>query len=179
MDGIQNLRAPVSVSNLGKTGTNTVEVGQFLGSNYKYAGSFTTGSSSNEYTVESATIRVATVFLSPTLSMAVQANNYGNPAAQATHTLTGTSPTAAGDVTYTCSGSCVLKANTTYFLVISATVSAYQIQLTDSGDETNTPSDAGWSIADVTKNKVNNDPWGNYPVNSALALMFKVTAMKN
>ena len=168
----------VSVSNLGETGTNIIDVGQF-GSDIKLAASFTTGPASGGYTLQSITARVSNVFGTPTLSMAVHADSGGSPAAQSTHTLSGDSPTAQADPTHSCSGSCVLEANATYFLVISATGASnswYQMQLTDSGDETNTPSNAGWSIADVSKKKTDNNAWANYPIYSDLAVMFKVTA---
>ncbi len=173
----------VSVSNLGEAASDNYNVGQVGNVNHQLAGGFTTGSSSNGYTLESVTVRVQSVFLSPTgLSMAVHAVSGGNPAAQATHALTGTSPTAAGDVTYTCSGSCSLDAGTTYFLVLSGTgptgqANFYYIYLTESNNETNAPTGAGWSIANGAKKKQTSGIWRDYGVgNQNEALMFKVTA---
>ena len=68
-----------------------------------------------------------------------------------------------GDYTYACSGTCSLDADTTYFLVVSGTSAGYsvgyhQLDVTVSDSETNTPSDAGWSIADRAKFKQQSNP---------------------
>ena len=115
--------------------------------------------------------------------MAIHADSSGNPAAQATHTLTGTSPTAVGDVTYNCSGSCSLDAGTTYYLVLIGTStnlsSFYNIQRTNSSNETNTPAGAGWSLANGTKKKDGSSNWVDADTGQDYAVMFKVTAASN
>ena len=176
--------AGVSVSNLDETEAYLINVGETGTYNTKVAAGFTTGTNGNGYTMTSATVRVANVFGSPTaLSMAIHADSSGNPAAQATHTLTGTSPTAAGDVTYNCASPCSLDASTTYYLVLSGTASSilnfYRIQLTSSVNETNTPAGAGWSFADDTKKKDDNGNWFDYStVSDRGTVMFMVTAVE-
>ena len=92
-----------------------------------------------------------------TFTAAIHASSSGIPAATATHTLSGdATPNTAGDYTYTCSGTCSLDRNTTYFLVLSGTSASYTIgyfsaDSTLSDSETNTPSNAGWSIANRAK----------------------------
>ena len=173
----------VSVSNLGENSSTVLGVGE-TNTNHELAAAFTTGGSNNGYTLKSVTARVARLFQEPTsLSMAIHTVSSDNPAAQATYTLTGTSPTAAGDVTYTCSGSCSLNAGTTYFLVLSGTGPSsghyYEIWLTGSNNETNTPTGAGWTLANGTKRKDAGGNWFDYNYSLGdgdAAIMFKVTA---
>ena len=56
-------------------------------------------------------------------------------------------------------------------------MSFYYIQLTDSDNETNTPTGAGWGLANETKRKDGSGDWSNYdPGSGDSAIMFKVTA---
>ena len=117
------------------------------------------------------------------MGMAIHAVSGGNPTAQATYSLTGTSPTTGGDVTYTCSGSCSLNASTTYYLVLSGTASSqlnyYEVRLTDSDNETNTPSGSGWSLANGTKRKEGIAFWLDYDSGTTYdydVIKFKLTA---
>ena len=174
----------VSVSNLDETGSLDLNVGEAFIYNVKAAAGFTTGPSSNGYTLKSVTVRVVRVVNQPaSLSMAIHTVSGNAPASQATHTLTGTSPTAVGDVTYTCDGSCSLDRSTSYYLVLSvtgkenSTASFYDIKLTESENETNTPAEAGWSLADEMKRKDGSGDWYTYPTNDTNAVMFKVTAV--
>ena len=79
-------------------------------------------------------------------------------------TLSGNDPGTAGTHTYTCSGAeCALAANTTYHVAMSAPNSptgtnAYEIRMTHSDNETNTPSSGDWSIADSIWKGNNNYP---------------------
>lgn len=158
----------MSVSNLGETKSGSSYVGRYGIYKYSQATAFTTGSNSGGYTLQSVTISAGNTQNSPTgLNIAIHASPDGNPAATPTHTLTGTSPSGAGNVTYSCSGACDLAAGTNYFIVMSATspVSGFHYYLVDyrtSDNETNTPAGAGWSISDVAKYKQNdNDNWAD------------------
>ncbi len=149
---------PVSVSNLAETTAGTVGiVGRYSNTVYRHASAFSTGSNSGGYDLSSVTLGVWQIQGSPTaLNLTIHADSGGNPAGSATHTLTGTSPTAGGDHTYTCPGTCKLEPNTVYHLVIAASLPAsgnhyYGIDRTTSDNQTNTPSTAGWSIGNVYK----------------------------
>ena len=115
---------------------------------------------------------------------AIHAASAGNPAASATHTLSGDNPTTAGDHTFTCATSqtqtCILSKDTTWFLVLSGTSASYSDgyyvwQMTDSDSQTNTPSTAGWTIADSAKYQRNN-AWKD---ESGFSGLFKVLAEEN
>ena len=158
-------------------------VGRRQGVNYSQAAGFTTGSNSSGYTLQSVTVKTSDTFGSPTgMTAAIHAASGGNPATSATYTLTGrTSPAANAQNTYTCSGTCSLNKETEYYLVLLATFpltgnNYYTTALTLSNDETNTPANAGWSIADVTKYRQNVGNW--YNSGSSRTLLFKVTATK-
>ena len=110
----------------------------------------------NDSTLWSVTIkfRAVSAQAADSLTVAVHADSGGNPAASATHALTGSDPTGAGEYTYTCSGGCSLDAGETYFLVLKGSASTsfgrdFTWDTTSSASETNTPSSGfGWSIAD-------------------------------
>ena len=102
----------------------------------------------------------------------------GNPVTSDIYNLGSHDPTAAGDFIFNCVTSqtqtCRLEQGTTYYMVFEGTTSWSEgIQIPDnttSGSETNTPSGAGWSIADDAKFKLSN--WQN----EGYTLMVKVTA---
>ena len=170
----------VSVSNLDETST---------GSNYSVdsttlgaAAGFTTGSNSGGYTLQSVTVEIGEVLGSPNATVAIYAESGGDPASSATYTLTGpATPQAQADNTWSCvvtaDVSCSLDADTDYFLVLFATTGSwwhyFSVGTTYSEDQTNTPDDAGWSIADVYKRGPN--PWDE-PTPSDQAFKFKVRA---
>ena len=149
------------------------------------ANAFTTGDHSSGYTLE----RVVIKFRTPpydkgktggVFTAAIHTESGGNPADSATYTLNGSSaPATAGDYTYTCSGTCSLDKDKTYFLVLSSTspsysVGYYRVDATGSANETNTPSDAGWEIANRAKYKSDNT-WTDEP-GTAASIMFEVIA---
>ena len=153
------------------------------GVNVRQAAGFTTGSNSSGYTLQSVTVKMANTVGTPTsFTAAIHAesgSSPGNPSSSATHTLIGpTSPVANAQNTWSCAGVCSLDKSKTYFLVLSATAPSgdnrYRTDLTSSNNETNTPADAGWSIADVTKYSQNLGNWTDF--GSSLSLQFKVTA---
>ena len=173
--------AGVSVSNLSET-SDTIGVG-VLATNTS-ANGFTTGDHAGGYTLDRVVIKFRDASAAPgTFAAAIHAASGGNPAASATYTLSGSStPTTAGDYAYTCSGTCNLEKDTTYFLVLSGTspnhsTGFYKWDTTESANETNTPSNAGWSIANRAKYKYSSNAWTNEQ--DAVSVMFKVVATEN
>ena len=171
----------VSVSNLSETSTGT---GLSITSRFKNANAFTTGGHSAGYTLQGVVFKFRDSVGAPgSFSAAIHAVSGGNPAASATYTLSGSStPTTAGDYTYTCSGTCSLDKNTTYFLMALGTSADYEIgrfrlDVTQSDSETNTPSGAGWSIADRAKVKFLDNAWGDE--GQPISFMFQVIAAEN
>ena len=84
-------------------------------------------------------------------------NNSGQPDTELA-LLTGSAPDTAGDHTFSCSGAgCQLQGNTTYFLYFAADTSPrgsdnhYVLETTTASDETQTPPNNGWSIANSAK----------------------------
>ena len=157
-----------TVSNLGETKAAAGNVGQILTTNIKWAVGFTTGSSTHGYDVQSVTALFENKTGSPSgFTAAIHAAASGSPAATATCPLTvGSAPDTAGEHTFTAS-SCPLAASTSYFLVLSATGTSgeqhyYRWGLTDSDSQTNTPSTADWTIADVVKTKQNTEAWTDH-----------------
>ena len=172
-----------SVSNLGKTQTGTGQVGKAGTIVWAQAAGFTTGSNSGGYTLQSVTVKFMGTTGSPTgLTAAIHAASSGDPAASATYTLTGPNPVANAENTQSCvvtaTHTCSLDANTDYFLVLTAPSQAsynyYRAAFTSSDDETNSPTNAGWSIANVAKNSQNGGTWNNN--NTSHTLQFKVMA---
>ena len=108
------------------------------------------------------------------------ADTNGDPAASASHTLSVNNPSGAGDYSFTCTGSCILDAGTTYFVVMSTTKGysegGYLWDTTASTSQANTPSNAGWSIADGEKNKETDEDW---ETNTGWIGMFQVSATMN
>ena len=168
----------VSVSNLSETSDGT---GLGVLASDLEANGFTTGDHSSGYTLDRVVIKFRTT-PSPnggTFTAAIHAESGGNPADSATYTLSGEeAPATAGDYTYTCSGTCSLDKDKTYFLVLSSTSPSYSIgyyrtDSTESDGETNTPSDAGWEIADTAKYKSSNT-WTDET--RPASIMFEVVA---
>ena len=169
----------VSVSNLSEASDGSgIDI---LRTNYEATG-FTTGDHDSGYKLDRVVIKFRNSGNSHNpgvLTAAIHAESSGSPAASATYTLSGSStPLTAGDYTYTCSGTCSLDKDTTYFLVLSGTgqyhsYGYYTADSTQSDSETNTPSDAGWSIANRAKYKSGNE-WEDET--SDFSLMFEVVA---
>ena len=146
------------VSNLSETSDN---IGIAVSTASDVATGFTTGTSGGGYALQSVTIKFHDTTADPEhdLTVAIHAASAGNPASTATYTLDGDDPTSAGEYSYTCSGDCSLAAGTTYFLVLSGTGGTgkvYHWDTTASPNQTNTPNNFGWSIADATKRYYNN-----------------------
>ena len=175
----------VSVSNLDETPNDT---GAGITSAFTEATGFTTGAHGSGYRLRSVTIKSGAATGTPgDFTAAIHAASAGNPAASPTYTLSGSSPTTAGNHTFTCAGTCQLSDNTTYFLVLSmnsvssnagaaSSADAYIWNVTASDDETNAPSTAGWSIANTAKYK-RNVTWTDE--DDSATGMFRVTATEN
>ena len=147
----------VSVSNLSETAALTsCSAGRANDSVLQQcATGFTTGSAAQGYKLHSVTVTFNNTQGSPTgFGLALHAASGGNPASAAVpnSTLTGaTSPTAAGQQTYTCSGAgCDLGKGATYFIVMTAPTSPsntlFRWSVTASDNETVAPPGNGWVI---------------------------------
>ena len=171
----------VSVDNLivGSNVGNGAAVGNIGNSDYERAIAFTTGSSSGGYTLTGVTIGFGPKNGSPTSVRAgVYTSSGGNPGTLVVD-LGSKSPAGAGNQTWTCSGaSCALQPKTTYLVALKATAPSgtnhYRWHRITSGDETNTPTGAGWSIADLARYKTTHTSWGVYAGHSQRV---KVTAL--
>ncbi len=138
---------------------------------------FTTGNHSAGYTLKSVTLKLkrqrsgsSPTYTQASLYSASSENPGTSQAALATLNLTDAN--AMADYVFSCTGSgCELDSGTTYFIVVGSERGVYWGQNT-SGSETNTPSDAGWSIADVAKYKSGSD-WPNE--SPAVAKLMKVS----
>ena len=176
------LASGVAVSNLSETArANGIDI---IADSPEATG-FTTGSHATGYTLQSVIIKTGAAVGTPgSFTAAIHAASAGNPATSATHTLSGDNPTTAGEHTFTCATSqtrtCILSKDTTWFLVLSGTSASYSDgyyvwQMTDSNTQTNTPSTAGWTIADTAKYQRNN-AWKD---ESGFSGLFKVLAEEN
>ena len=173
----------VTVSNLDET-PYTTSVGPTDPSPNAVA--FTTGTNPGGYRLNSITVRFLAPFNEqPTgnakpVTVKIRAvGSDGNPAASDTYNLGSHDPTAAGDFIYNCATSqtqtCRLEQGTTYYMVFESnsywSTGIHKLSGTQSGNETNTPSNAGWSIAYPAKYKS-----GNNWTDEGQTFMFKVTA---
>ena len=142
----------VSVSNLDEQFGSNCLLG--VSGTEKCATGFTTGSAANGYTLHSITASFFATLGSPSnFAVALHGRSGNGPASTAisNSTLSGDTPTSAGDYTYTCSGAgCDLSRNETYYFVLSASGSAGNVFYwiyTASYDESTTPGGNGWLIA--------------------------------
>ena len=178
----------VSVGNLTETGTGNLTIGRHTANTYveKWATAFTTGSNTGGYTVQSVIAKFGAKNGSPgNITAKIYADSSGVPGtAVANLTLTGPTGPSSEDATYACSGTgCSLSASTTYHLAFEVAGSPaagvnYQWRAVTSDNETNAPSNAGWTIANGSSQwKSDTSSWtANANVYSAL---FEVTATTN
>ena len=173
-----NFTTGSSVSNLSQASDN---FGVNIHSNYGAGIGFTTGDNGGGYTIRSVTVKFRGNNGSPSgFNAAIHADSgAGRPANSALYSLVGDAPTGAGQITYTCSGSCSVAGSTVYYVVITGTGSgsqnAYFWDTTAATTETNSPSSFGWSIADDARVYYNNG-WNTQTNWTGL---FQVTATKN
>ena len=175
---------PHSVSNLDETKSYDHDLGRVtsVGGNVSFfqriAAGFTTGSNNDGYTLESVVVKIGNKTGSPTnFTAAIHAASGGNPASSATYTLTGTTNPNSQN-TYSCSSACSLNKDTEYFLVLSVDdpstgTHTYKVPHANSDNETNSPANAGWSIANTGKLNVGSG-WSN--ISQGRTAQFKVTA---
>ena len=161
--------ARITVSNRTETASQYGISTGHLGSSgaIRRATSFETGDNELGYTLESVTVSLKGVTGSPTsLSAIIYNDSTGSPGTPGTlfRNLGSRSPTGAGNVTWTCSDAgagCDLEKETVYHLALEATTTGssqfYTWNRTSSGNETNTPTGAGWEIANNASRTVGND----------------------
>ena len=144
-----------SVSNLSLTSSKGLQITE----NYPIAQGFTTGNHSAGYTLQSVTLTLAAqsdgVSWDSTVAL-YSASSVDPGASLATLTLAANQPTlgvSLRNFVFNCSSGCQLSGEgTSYFIVLAASRSgAIYWGQNSSGSETNTPANAGWSIADDAK----------------------------
>ncbi len=177
---------PLTVGNLGETTHATYynDVGyKSSGSNRKWANAFTTGSEANGYTLDEVTFEFGATTGSPTQVHAkIYADASGRPGTLVKN-LGSKSAIAAGNQTWSCTGSnCTLAADTTYHVALEADATGtaaghyYDWKVTSASSQTNAPSGAGWTIADYGAYKINQGSWIAYGDEPG---KFQVTATAN
>ena len=150
----------LSVGNHTQSSNTTKPVGYYasqnVGKQFAFATSFTTGSADG-YTLDSVLVKLAAGTTTYNLHPYIYTDNNGKPGQSQAHErkdLGGAKPTT--DHVWRCSGAnCTLDADTTYWLVLrhnneffSIADIIYNWRFTNSADQTNDPSDAGWTIGD-------------------------------
>ena len=162
----------VTVSNLSETNSATTLP---VWSNSVFAQGFMTGSITNGYTFTSVALEFYQVYTAANVTVTLRAaQSNGTPATTALATLTGTP--AAGNVTFSCSGSgCALTKDTQYFVHVAGSSGSADAALraTESDAQAPQPSANGWSIADAARDKSRS--WAEHA--QSVAMKLKVTAL--
>ena len=176
----------VSVSNLGEKSRQYLDIGYESGQNAptKRTTAFITGSATGGYVLHSVALRFSTKVGTPGV-ISVKIHALSNNAVVTTLSGPG-DPNPSNlnevDVEYTCSGSgCALSPSTAYYLVAEAPNSPagdnnHGWRSTDSHDQTNTPSTAGWNIGDNSFHLRGSGKWMPTPLIFGIG-MFRVSAM--
>ena len=155
----------LTVSNLSETTHQSLsnETGyKNSNANRRWANAFTTGSAAGGYTLAGVTFQFGATTGSPTrIHAKIYADSGGMPGTLVKN-LGSKNPSAAGNHTWICSGDgCALSSDTTYHVALEADAPTaasghyYDWKITASGNETNAPSDAGWTIAGHGNYKIN------------------------
>ena len=167
----------LTVSNLSETTAANHAVGGIFRDTI--VNQFRTGGNGGGYTLSAVTVDMGQKTGSPNpLQVQLWSDSSGGPGSQVSGaTLSGSDPpSGGGETTYTCSGACLLSANTSYWVRLSVsgahTSGAWAWNYTNSGDETLDPTGTGWSIGD---NKEQNP--GNLLTNIAGYNQLKVSAI--
>ena len=149
-----------NVSNLNLTASRGIAITAI----YPSAQAFRTGTDSDVYALESVTLKLGTQIsgsnTSPTVSL--YSVSGGNPnASLATLATTQVSNRTLRDYVFSCSSGCRLTKDTPYTIVVTpAGAGPVHWGQNSSGTETNTPSNADWTIADDAKFQNGyNGPW--------------------
>ena len=114
--------AGVTVSSLANARNGYTAVGSSAAGLRKAAAQFTTGGNAGDYVLSAVTIDIDGLYGTPgDLTVAIYSNGSNNRPNASLVTLSGSNPTAAGQYTYTCSGSgCALSAGTKYHVLLEA-----------------------------------------------------------
>ena len=162
----------LTVGNLSETSHATLsnEVGyKTANNNRRWANAFTTGSAAGGYALHGVTFAFGATTGSPTRVHAkIYADANGLPGTLVKD-LGSKNPTSAGNQTWDCTGTgCTLSPDTTYHVALEADASGvsaghyYDWKVTASANQTNTPGDAGWTLADYGTYKTNQGAWAAY-----------------
>ena len=141
-------------------------------SDYPSALAFTTGGNSTAYTLQSVTLKLKLVSAgSETTTVELYSSSSGNPGSSLATMTTTVTEDRFDDYVFNCSSGCQLSANTSYFIVLTLTGSRTQHfwGQNTAGTQTNTPSNAGWTIADDAKYQ--NGVGGSWLSEGAVKLM--------
>ena len=177
---------PVSVSNLNASGDNGYErFGIVNGETHKLAVAFRTGQHGNGYRLQSVTIKSRA--FQPTLPAIAKlyTNTSDSTPNQHQATLDSSKVTAGQDTTFTCthssSNNCDISPNTIYQITletnpVNCSGNCYNgWQMTSSGTETNSPSNAGWTIGNEyarwssgSWTRIYNDGVGRIKINAGM-----------
>ena len=158
----------VAVKNTLQTADGVANVGNSSGTNENAQG-FKTGVSAFQFLLSQVNIDVdtaapsGTAFSAEIWSATTRPASAGLPTPDSrVVTLTGGNIRSTGEVVFRAPDNTLLDANTTYFVVLSATggdsTSAYKVETTTSANEDDTPK-AGWSILD--KRHVKGNRWSS------------------
>ena len=166
----QQASATTLVSNLPTT-TTSLPDGGTVSSNIWGGSSFTTGSGSYGYTLNSVTLRFAQITSATppnNLFVRLYNDNSGNPGSEITSftfTNSGSITTTTANNIFTLSTPQILSANTTFWLVVGSGSGQYVWALTNSVNETGEP---GWSIGNNSAffSPNGGGSWTPYPNNS-------------
>jgi len=142
--------------------------------------SFTTGSGSYGYTINSVTLRLAEMTANPNLFVRLYSDSSGGLGSQITSfTNPSFTPNITNDYIFTLTTPQTLAANTAYWLVagISDGIGEYLWAFTQSPDQTGFP---GWSIGDNPFNSTNQGGiWSNNFSTAFKAFQFSVNGTEN
>ena len=176
----QQASATTLVSNLPSITTSTqgspVQFNQWLRS------SFTTGSGTYGYTIDSVTLRLAEITANPNLFVRLYSDSSGGLGSQITSFTNPNpsfTPNTSNNYTFTPTTPQTLAANTAYWLVagISDGIGQYLWAFTQSPDQTGFP---GWSIGDEPFYSSNQGgTWNNNFTTTFKAFQFSVNGTEN
>lgn len=142
--------------------------------------SFTTGSGSYGYTINSVTLRLAEMTANPNLFVRLYNNSPGGLGSQITSfTNPSFTPNITNDYIFTLTNPQTLASNTAYWLVagISDGIGEYRWAFTTSTGETGSP---GWLIGDNPFNSTNQGgTWNNSFATPFSAFQFSVNGTEN
>ena len=165
----------VSVSNLSISSIGGCIVGVLNETKYQCANAFTTGSAANGYTLHSVIAEfIGGAGSTNNFSVALHEASNGKPSNAVSNANLSSndvpSLTNASTLTYTCSGTgCQLAKDTDYFVVMTTSDTSgnryYRWRKVFSDDESKTPANNGWSIANGLRE---DDNWGTLSTQSGV-----------